>query len=159
MPVTLSGTNGITSVNGAASLCVAGPAFSAYQSSNQSGFSTNTWTKLNFQTEEFDTNSNYDTTNMRFTPTIAGYYQITACATTTSTSGTTERISIYKNGSIFKAGPNIISYAEGSFVSALIYLNGTTDYVEAYYIFPSTARTISGTAESTYFQGIMVRSA
>lgn len=153
MPMSLSGTTGIVLPTAAA------PAFSAYQSSNQSGFVSATWTKLNFQTEEFDTAGCYDTTNMRFTPNVAGYYQITACATTTSTAGTTERISIYKNGSIYKAGPNIISYAEGSFVSVLVYLNGSTDYVEAYYFFPGSTRTISGTASDTYFQGVMVRSA
>jgi hypothetical protein len=52
------------------------PAFSAYQSSGQT-LSSATATKLNFQTEEFDTNNNFDsTTNMRFTPTVAGYYQV-----------------------------------------------------------------------------------
>ena len=32
------------------------PAFSAYQSSAQTALSVNTWTKLQFQTKEFDTN-------------------------------------------------------------------------------------------------------
>jgi len=59
-----------------------GPAFSAYQSSGQTISSTSTWTKINFQTEEFDTNNNFDsTTNYRFTPQIAGYYQVNATIT------------------------------------------------------------------------------
>ena len=51
-----------------------GPAFSAYQSTQQTGISSATFTKVNFQTEEFDTNSNFASST--FTPTIAGYYQI-----------------------------------------------------------------------------------
>jgi hypothetical protein len=38
---------------------------------------SNTFTKVQINTEEFDTNSNFDsTTNYRFTPTVAGYYQV-----------------------------------------------------------------------------------
>lgn len=51
------------------------PAFSAYQSVAQTLAST-TITKITFTTEEFDTNSCYDTSTSRFTPTVAGYYQI-----------------------------------------------------------------------------------
>ena len=48
------------------------PAFRAYKSSN-SEISHNTWTKVTFDSEHFDTNSNYDnSTNYRFTPTVAG---------------------------------------------------------------------------------------
>jgi len=53
----------------------AAPTFRAYLGSNQS-ISAVTGTKLNFDTEMWDTNSNYDTTNKRFTPSVAGYYQV-----------------------------------------------------------------------------------
>ena len=138
---------------------VAPPAFSAYQSSQQTISSTSTWTKINFQTEEFDTNSNFDNaTNMRFTPTVAGYYQVSANFVTTVTGGTSERIAIYKNGSIFKSGTYIISYAESGHVSTLVYMNGSTDYVEAY-AWVTSARTLQATADTTWFQAVMVRSA
>ena len=57
----------------AANVAGNGPAFSAYQSTLQS-FSSNTVTKVLFQTEEYDTNSNF--ASSRFTPTVAGYYQL-----------------------------------------------------------------------------------
>ena len=38
----------------------AAPTFSAYRSSTNQSFSANTWTKVQCQTEEWDTNSNYD---------------------------------------------------------------------------------------------------
>ena len=54
----------------------AAPAFSAYQSTGQT-LSSSTWTKIQLQTEEFDTASCYDNaTNYRFTPNVAGYYQV-----------------------------------------------------------------------------------
>lgn len=134
------------------------PAFSAYPNAQQTISSTSTWTKINFQTEEFDTNSNYDTTNMRFTPTVAGYYQINANFITTSTAGTSQRIAIYKNGSIFKSGTYVISYMESGHVSTLVYLNGSTDYVEAYAWMTAT-RTLQATADTTWFQGVLVRAA
>jgi hypothetical protein len=135
------------------------PAFSAYLGSAQTISSTSTWTKINFQTEEFDTNNNFDsTTNMRFTPTVAGYYQISANFITTSTGGTSERIAIYKNGSIFKSGTYVISYMESGHVSTLIYLNGSTDYVEAY-AWVTSARTLQANDNATWFQGVLVRAA
>src|SRR5210317_1629772 len=52
-----------------------GPAFSAYQSSAQT-IAGYTFVKMNLQTEEFDTDSCFDTSLSRFTPTVAGYYQV-----------------------------------------------------------------------------------
>ena len=80
-----------------------GPAFSAYQSTLQS-VSNNTYTKVSFQTEEFDTNSNYDTANYRFTPTVAGYYQVNGAVTIAAVGTYFCFCRIYKNGVSFKAG-------------------------------------------------------
>jgi hypothetical protein len=80
---------------------VNGPAFSAYLSSSQS-ISSSTFTKVQCNTEEFDTNSNYDNaTNYRFTPTVAGYYQISGCINFSSTTKAEFLTTIYKNGSEF----------------------------------------------------------
>jgi len=136
-----------------------GPAFSAYQSSAQTALSINTWTKLQFQTEEFDTNSNFDsTTNYRFTPTVAGYYQFTG-ALAMSAATSSGWLSFYKNGSAFKYGAQISTAAGGAFAAtALIYCNGSTDYVELYgYIGVSQAPATG--AANTYFQAAMIRGA
>ena len=138
---------------------VKGPAFSAYQSSSQSGFSTSTWTKINFQTKEFDTNNNFDNaTNYRFTPTVAGYYQVNA-SYQSSGSGSDQSIALYKNGSIFKQGVLVSSYMVEPTVSALIYCNGSTDYIEAYLYISGAGRSIAANAYQTYFQASMTRSA
>jgi hypothetical protein len=144
-----------------------GPAFSAYATSNQT-LASLTLTKIQFNTEEFDTASAYDNaTNYRFTPLVAGYYQITmtaGVATTGSSVANTQLVcGIYKNGSIFKFGGQTLlnnTYDMLSTISTLIYLNGTTDYVEGY------LRQISGGSLTTaagqsvcYFQGVLVRGA
>ena len=50
-------------------------AFSVYKSGNQS-LSSGTWTEVSWDVEEFDTAGFFNTSNSRFTPQIAGYYQI-----------------------------------------------------------------------------------
>jgi hypothetical protein len=112
-----------------------GPVFSASASANQTQ-AVNSFVKLSFDTEAFDTNSNYDpTTNYRFTPQIAGYYQINLCARigeVAATYGLT--VAIYKNGSFLCCstipGDSIqLTYAS---TAILVYMNGTTDYVEGF---------------------------
>ena len=158
MPMTLSGTTGIALPTAAA------PAFSAYPSANQAVI-TSTWTKLAANTEEFDTNSNYDTTLYRFTPTVAGYYQVNGNIYFNSSSGnSTISVAIYKNGAVAKYGnfsyPASAPASTYTNVSALIYLNGSTDYVELYGYLNANSLPIFVNGQSgTYFQASMVRSA
>ncbi len=134
-----------------------GPAFSAYLSSAQA-LTGGVTTKVTFQTEEFDTNSNYDNaTNYRFTPTVAGYYQVNG-SIRANTAFTTGTIYIYKNGSSFKQGNFIQTNGAQFTVAALIYLNGSTDYVEIYANF-TTGQNLSANLQETYFQASMVRGA
>lgn len=127
------------------------PAFSAYKSSAQS-LSSATNTKITFDTEEFDTNNNFASST--FTPTVAGYYQITGAIN--NSTGTQTVAMIFKNGSVFKTGTNNSSYT--AIVTALVYFNGTTDYVDFYGYFASGTTTGSGNSQ-TYFQGVLVRAA
>jgi hypothetical protein len=160
---TVSGSSTITSptLTGATITVAstAAPAFSAYQSSAQT-LSAATLTKINLQTEEFDTASCFDsTTNYRFTPTVAGYYQVNGnLAFLTDTSSTNTVAYIYRNGSAFKQGnqPSSTNYAVT--VNALVYLNGTTDYIELYG-YTNNSRTVNAALNTTYFQASMARSA
>jgi len=140
-----------TMITTASTFAGTGPAFSAYKSTTQS-LSSATFTKLTFDTEEFDTNNNF--ASSRFTPTVAGYYQITGALN--NSTGTQTLTYIYKNGSQFKQGINGNLFSSNQ--SSLIYLNGSTDYVELYGYFGTGTSTGSG-AEQTYFQGVLVRAA
>lgn len=137
-----------------------GPAFSVSKNANQS-ISGSTWTKISFQTEEFDTNNNFDnTTNYRFTPTVAGYYQVSGCAWMGGQPQ--QRVTVWKNGTYYRTGhvtANGGGYNNSSFVSCLVYLNGSTDYIELYAYQAGGAQTIDQSLQDTYFQGVMVRSA
>ena len=135
-----------------------GPAFSAYKSGNQN-ITSATYTKVTFDVEDFDTNSNFASST--FTPTVAGYYQINAGVYGIGTSTTYVQASIYKNGTTFK---NTLSASQSStnatgFISSVVYLNGTTDYVEIYASVNGTSPQIQGPVQNTYFNGAMVRSA
>lgn len=130
-----------------------GPAFSAYTSTNQS-VTNSTYTKATLDTEEFDTNSNF--ASGRFTPTVAGYYQINGSINTGTSSITRAIAYIYKNGAGFKRG-NDITVGSAVGVSAVVYFNGSTDYVELYGYVTATTPLFYGT--DTWFNGCLIRTA
>jgi hypothetical protein len=133
----------------------AAPAFSAYQSLGQV-IGAATATKVSFQTEVFDTASAFDsTTNYRFTPLVAGYYQATGgIYFGAATQGS--QLYIYKNGSNYLNNAYIT--ANGSTITGLVYLNGSTDYLELW-CYLSAGYTLSAASYNTYFQAAMIRSA
>jgi hypothetical protein len=109
------------------------PAFSAYMTSSSQSVTASTYTKVALNAELFDTNSNYDTTNYRFTPTVAGYYQINGVLgvswNTASSNGYI--VLIYKNGSQYLSTQVRASLTYGgATISQLVYMNGSTDYLE-----------------------------
>ena len=133
------------------------PAFSAYATSNQS-LSSGANTKILFDTEDFDTNNNF--ASSRFTPTVAGYYQLNSNVRPNNTNQEAG-ICIYKNGSGFRNGSNVaptVGNQNGTIVSALVYANGSTDYFEIF-VYVGSAATTSGNYQSTWFNGVLVRGA
>lgn len=136
-----------------------GPAFSAYAAVATS-MTNNTFTKIGFDTEQYDTNNNF--ASSRFTPTIAGYYQINAVVFTGGSTGVSGA-GIYKNGTQFMYGGQSPNSSGGTtcLVGGLIYLNGSTDYVEIYAV-QTTGGTIStqiGLSSWNVFNGTLVRAA
>ena len=140
-----------------------GPSFKAVMSA-VTAISNAGATKLVLNTEEWDTNSNYDSaTNYRFTPTVAGYYLITGSmfmsAATTSRVG----VAIYKNGSEhawqFMSGVTSSGGANPQ-VSTIVYANGSSDYFELYAA-QDAASSVNASNNNvlTWFSGALVRSA
>jgi hypothetical protein len=177
MPITINGTGTITGISAgglpdaiitqpeiASGVGGTGPAFSAYANANQT-ITSNTFTKIQINTEEFDTNSNFDsTTNYRFTPTVAGYYQVNGSVNNySSTSPTRVLAVIYKNGTAYKrffdgavSTGTFYATSEGS---ALVYLNGSSDYIELYGLIVATTAVVNTDSSYVYFQAVMVRGA
>ena len=139
-----------------------GPAFSATLSANQTGISSNTSTKLAFNTEQFDTANCYNTSTYRFTPNVAGYYQVNASANMAGTNVSYMNCAIWKNGTIYIGGSDQ-SNGTGecnSFSVVLVYMNGTTDYLEAYGLGITGSGTVTVyQSSSTRFTACLVRAA
>ena len=135
-----------------------GPAFSAYLGSAQT-ISAGATTKVQCNTKEFDTNSNYDTSNYRFTPTVAGYYQVNCAAQEGAGASVILQINLYKNGSLAKKSSYVggVAYYACT-ASTLVYMNGTTDYLE-FYIYASASAVLTTGTQATYFQASLARSA
>ncbi len=135
------------------------PAFAVWGSSGTS-LTNNINTKITYDTEEFDTNNNF--ASSRFTPTVAGYYQLNANLLLVSSSSGILGIQLYKNGSLFKNGSQIVNSGDyiGASISVLVYANGTTDYFEIYALQNNgTTRTTLGGQAYNWFQGSLVRTA
>jgi len=138
------------------------PAFSAYASSSQS-VSSATPTKVTLGTEIFDTNNNFASST--FTPTVAGYYQINGLIRGTGTTVTVVYVAIFKNGSAYRRGTQIATTLVGSTqvsVTDIIYMNGSTDYLELYGFVSATSGStfeFNDAASTSVFSGCLVRAA
>ena len=155
----VSGSNTVTipAVTGTVMVSSNMPAFSAKKSASQTGISNFTYTKVTFETEVFDTNNNF--ASSRFTPTVAGYYQINANFDMGSTI-TYGYGYIAKNGSILNYGSGGSAAAAAEWltaISGLVYCNGSTDYIEIYVYMNSSSNIIYNGGDS--FSGVLVRGA
>lgn len=160
------GAGGLTQTYLGANVAGNGPAFSAYRTTSNQSISSNTWTKAQLNAEDFDTANAFDsTTNYRFTPLVAGYYQINGSINTDSSSafGTGVFAAIYKNGTLYRASAvnNTVAPTTGiPCVSAIVYFNGSTDYVELYgYVQGGVGMLFATSYNATALSGSMIRSA
>lgn len=162
--LTVDSTSGITFPNASLQTVAAqtGPAFSASQTTQQS-IPNNANTKIQFQTKTFDTASCFSTSTYRFTPNVAGYYQINGAVAFTNFISSANFVQLYKNGVEVLRGqrtPTTSSDQIDLIFSGLVYLNGSTDYVELYcFQLSGSARNIENnpTGTNTYFQGFLAR--
>lgn len=140
-PASTASTLTLTAPAQTGTIGIQGPAFYATKTGSQT-VSSNVQTKVTVTVEQFDTASCYDTSTSRFTPNLAGYYQINYAVYGGGSVNTQAVISaIYKNGAIYGSinisGTYLYSgtypYNDASSAgSALVYMNGTTDYLELY---------------------------
>ena len=107
----------------------------------------NTPTKINFDTVEFDVTSAFDVVNNRYMPLVAGYYMVNCgCGLV---AGTVETYtSIYKNGVEYRRSTT--GDSANARLSTLVYLNGTTDYVEGFVFSKSNFSTDTSTVLTSF---------
>jgi len=140
-----------------------GGAFFVRKTSNQ-GISGSTYTKVGFETVIFDALGEFDLSTDRFTPTVAGYYQLnTSVIIDAVADNTFVRVSIYKNGSLFATVGRDYGVSSTSDVcasgSCTVEANGTTDYFEVFVQTSDSASTVIGGNNTTIFSGHLVRKA
>lgn len=141
------------------------PAFSAYKSATTQTLANATFTKIVLDAENFDTTGAFDnTTNYRFQPNVAGYYSLHGTAAIAATSPTRVICSAFKNGTEVIRGNDsqpVASLAGGlSVFSGIVYLNGSTDYVELFaFGAGSTSPIVQNGVGQTQFSGILIAAA
>jgi hypothetical protein len=155
-----AGTNTATLPAATGTVMVSGnmPAFSAYASSGQT-VTTGTWTKIQVNTKEFDTATCFNTSTYAYTPNVAGYYQVNAQLHMATGINGRLLCSIYKNGSIVKIGSDASNNNTlGVNLSILIYMNGSTDYIEFWgYQDAGSSKALDNSSAANYFQASLVR--
>ena len=112
-----------------------------------------------FDTENFDTNNNFDTTNGRYTAPVDGYYQLNAqIALTTTGANLGFGVDIKKNGTAVASWRSVMMYAGAYTHTATI---STLVYATAGQYFTvtegaSSSRPVVTGASNTYFNGFLV---
>ena len=151
LTVTFPATTGTAMVSGNM------PTYSYYANANQT-FANVTFVKLACNTSDWDTTGGmYSNSTYRFTPTVAGYYQFNGQVCWNS--AISSLVGLFKNGSEDKRGT--FGQLASPTVSALIYCNGSTDYVELYAYQASGSSQNNANTSTIYnwFQGVLVRAA
>lgn len=123
-----------------------------------------TATKVLLNSVAFDTAAGWVSGSNRYLPNKAGYYQVNFKTTTNSASSNQSNgySMLYKNGAEYSRGNQFVMTSTmsywGSNGSCVVYLNGTTDYIELYAMSDVTsgATTATASATLTYLDGFFI---
>jgi hypothetical protein len=137
----------------------AAPRFRAYPSGAQNGVTTRT--KINYGTESEDTHGWYDTTNSRYLPLKRGIYLFRAGVYNTPGTGESRFvIDLGLNGTAVRlSGREQTTSDAHNQITAWINMNGTSDYVEAFFTSVDGYSVNLSSAvqpESSYFSGVWI---
>jgi hypothetical protein len=157
----------------AAGVAGTGPAFSAFKpaSAGNQSITSGVPTIVTFGATAWNQGNCYSTSTNRFTPNVAGYYQIIVSIGPNLSITPPASVNIYisKNGDLanqtnyvgyryFPVTSNSTNYIFGT--SVMMYFNGTTDYVVVYFDNGSVlAGDASGGSDRTFFQAFLARAA
>jgi hypothetical protein len=132
------------------------PVFRVYRNSLQT-FPNAVFTKVQWNVVDFDTCGGFDiTTNNRWTPTAPGYYQFNGHIL--GASGATGRCFclLYKNGVGASTGNDNSPSSYRATVHDILYMNGTTDYIELFAYTLAGGVTSGGGPQDTFFSGALI---
>lgn len=105
------------------------PKARAHQATGTTSIATSTFTKITFDTTDFDTNSNWSSS--RFTATSPGFYRVSAIMTIASVFTGTIALAIDKNGSTFSQSTGGAGSNQGWNIADIVQL-AVGDYIEIF---------------------------
>jgi hypothetical protein len=133
------------------------PVFKVTKSGNQT-ISTGTYTKVATYNESFDTNSDF--ASDRFTPSVAGKYELTCRVNIESLAdGSILDLALYKNGATFHSNTEVVGAAANAAttLTAIVDADGSSDYYEMYVRHDhGDDRTLSGGVRYNVFSGFKI---
>jgi len=164
----VAGTNTISLPALTGTVGLSGPAFSAFISTQS--VSADTATKMAYNNVIFDTASKYNNTGSTvngipaysFLPNVAGYYQVNMSSYWASYGGGGfVNIALYKNGTGYTEYTRINATSGTMSGSGIVYLNGTTDYIGAYWYAASGTCTLVASNGSFFsnFSAVLIKAA
>ena len=139
-----------------------GPYFYAFRSGNQTGISSNTWTTVIHNSEIVDSEGSYDSSTGKWTPSVAGYYQINTMLTAIPDADVTQLMIAIKSSShgdpryanFLKLGSANINRFSGA-VSGIVYSNGSQTIETRVYIVGQNG-SVHGEYQYTSFSGYRI---
>jgi hypothetical protein len=142
------------------------PTFWAWQNASAQTYTgTPSPLKLTCDAAEWNVGSCYNTSTSTFTPTVAGYYM---CVGSVGWAGgaigiTNSNIYFYKNGANYTDIRMFLPSGAGNPIitgSSLIYMNGTTDYLNLYFDEGGVGTaTTANSQDRTYFGAFLAKAA
>ena len=146
------------------SLQQSGPAFSAWTSVNIQ-VANGAFNPIIFNTEDFDTANCFDAVSGRFTPNVQGYYQINFAVAVKAQPSASIIIALFKNTTRYFDGYNLVNNGVAVIngvagAGAVVYLNGTTDFVQVQGYSSNANNEVQGALRSnSNFSASLVRAA
>jgi len=136
------------------------PVFRVHRTAVQ-GIPNSSETVVQFNDVDYDVGGFFNTGTYQYKPTIAGYYQITANALIRDASPDYLIVKIRKNGSgvarSLGSEPRTANAHVPCNVSTVVYLNGSTDYVDVIVAHNNGAeKDLSSDNESTFINGFLI---
>jgi hypothetical protein len=153
----------VTQAKLAAGVGATGPLFNCNASGSFS-VPSSTDTKVPINTVVYDTNNCFNTSTNRFTPNVAGYYQVQGAVFISPPNNTSGFIlQIFKNGALFQQvhrDQYEVNFNQLACGGTIVYCNGTTDYLELYvWQNGGSTQTFGNNGTVTWFSGAMIRAA
>jgi len=140
------------------------PAFRIIRSANQS-LTDDTWNQIVFDSVDLDNMNNFNTSTSRYTPTVAGWYTFNIILYLSVNTNLNRWIgSISKNSAGYGSGrvwdTDLYDNTQNAYQtmngSRMYYMNGSTDFVEAWCFIDATSGTPVISSGQSTFEGHLV---